>query len=197
MGTDTDLESIRHNIYMSYSQDGLWDILFGLFLLVWGNATQFELGWFPGPTFIALYLLVLALKRRITYPRIGYVKFAANNKSSRIAIAFTLTFLFNILVFLLYVGKIGEIPRGFLLFIFGVMTAMIISLIGYWWKVKRLYAWASLILTAFVIYQWLGTPVIFSFIIPGSIMWIYGMVLLFRFIRSYPRLDRENQVVNE
>ncbi len=196
MNTDANLRNLKDNIYKSFSQDGLWEILFGFFMLMWGIAVQTDMGLFPGPSFVILYIVVLLLKRRITYPRIGYVKFAENNKRSGLRSAFLVTVLFNVVFYILYINQAGNIQRSDLLFIFGMLTAVAICLIAFWWRVGRLFAFAGMVLAAFGIYQGLHTPAIFSFIVPGSIILVCGIVLLYRFIHKYPRLDREGQDEN-
>lgn len=62
MGTEEELKRIQSGIYRAYSQDGLWDMLFGWFLLVWQATIQNGTGsssWVPGPTLSSVFLLVL------------------------------------------------------------------------------------------------------------------------------------------
>ena len=72
MRPETDPKKIKRKVYMSFFQDGLWDIFLGLFLLGWGFTVWFDLPWLPGAIFVGFFWLVLGLKKKITYPRIGH-----------------------------------------------------------------------------------------------------------------------------
>ena len=103
MMNEMDTERIRRKVYMTYFQDGLWDMVLGLFLLGWGLTVSFDLPWLPGATFIAFFWLALGLKQKITYPRIGYVKAAEQrNRTIIIIIVGVVAFLFGVGVFLKY-----------------------------------------------------------------------------------------------
>ena len=63
----SDPKKIQRKVYVTYFQDGLWDVVLGLFLLGWGFAILFDFSWLPSGTFIAFFFLALGLKQKITY----------------------------------------------------------------------------------------------------------------------------------
>ena len=75
MSEKVDLKAIERKAYLSYFEDGLWDMVVGLFILCFGidMATGS-----PSSSFVlpSVMLVGWAIKKSITYPRIGYVRFA-------------------------------------------------------------------------------------------------------------------------
>ena len=188
---EIDAKKIQRKVYMTFFQDGLWDVVLGLFLLGWGFAILFDLSWLPGATFLALFWIALGLKQRITYPRIGYAKLAKQRKQmSRIVITGVVTLLLGIMVFLIVVtGGIPQFLRDYFEFLFGTILSIVIGLIGHWWGIVRWYGYAGLlfILTAFN--QWLGLSFELSLFIPGGVILLYGLLVFVRFLRRYPKVS--------
>lgn len=84
-----DLGEIERKTWMSYYQDGLWDIFFGLMLAAAALSAWFSYAGVPSPTRIPSYLAVTVLagvvmwvgKRFVTIPRLGRVKFGPARKA--------------------------------------------------------------------------------------------------------------------
>ena len=72
MRPDIEPKQLKHKVHITYFQDGLWDIVLGLFLLGWGLAVGFDMGWLPGATFVAFFWIALGLKQKVTYPQPRY-----------------------------------------------------------------------------------------------------------------------------
>lgn len=194
MRQDIDTRKIRHKVYMSYFQDGLWDIVLGLFLIGWGLAVMLDIGWLPGVSFVTFFWLALGLKQKITYPRIGYSKPAGQRKQmSRIIIAGVVTLLLGVMLFLLAVtGGTPQFLNDYFELLFGTMLAIIIGLIAYWWGIARWYVFAGLVFTLAAINQWSELSFELSFFIPGGIVLACGTFVLFRFLRDNPRVSAED-----
>ena len=193
MNYEVDPGKIRRRVYMSYFQDGLWDILLGLFLLSWGFTVLFDLSWLPGVAFICLFWLVLGIKRKITYPRTGYSRPVEQRKQMmRLIVAGVVILLFGVLLFFMaFTGGAPEFLYKYFELIFGVILAVVIALIGFWWSVFRWYGYAGLILVMAVINQWTVLSFSMSFILPGAAVLIYGVYILTRFIRNNPVIKEE------
>ena len=191
--TKDELKVIQKKVYMSYFQDGLWDILIGIFLVSWGLMFHLDMPALGGGLFIGLYFAILALKRWLTYPRLGYAKVAEEQKQKiRMVIAGTVMFLLGLMVFLLIAFEnppnwLGE----YIMFFFGCMLAAAISLLAYWWKVNHWYAYAVLIVTGVAFHQWLEAALHLSFIVPGAIIMLIGIAMLVRFLHRYPKVTEE------
>ncbi|MFC1985879.1 hypothetical protein ACFLWC_02660 [Chloroflexota bacterium] len=192
-GHEIDTKKIQRKVYLTYFQDGLWDVVLGLFLLGWGFTVWFDLPWLPGATFVAFFWLVLALKQKITYPRIGFVKLAEHKKKQvRFVITGVIALLLGLMVFLLLVmGGTPQFVRDYFELLFGTILAVVIGLIGYWWGIVRWYNYAGLVFVLATFNQWLGLSFELSFIIPGGVVLLFGLVVFTRFLRKYSRLPAE------
>ncbi len=188
-----DLKKIERTTLMIYFQDGWWDILLGIFLLGWGIGILTDTAGYTGIWFVPAYWIIWSLKRRLTNPRIGYVKVARERKTlSCLAIAGVVTFLVAIIAYFLVISaSIPVFIKGYFMFLFGAINAALASAIAYWWLVNRWYAYAVLILLGVSSYQWLDFSLPFSFIIPGSVIILSGLVILIRFLLNNPKLAEE------
>jgi hypothetical protein len=191
---ETDTKKIRRKLYISYFQDGLWDIVLGIFLLSWGITVWFNIGWLPGVTFVAFFWLALGLKQKITYPRIGYAKPADQRQQLlRIVITGIVTLLLGLIVFLIiFTDRTPQFVDNYFELIFGGILAIAVGLIGSWFGISRWYAYAAMMLVSAIANQWWGLSFEFSFILPGGIILIYGLITLFRFLRKYPEVSEES-----
>jgi len=73
------LKEIERKAWMSYFEDGLWDIFMGLLMLTTGIRSLTDNVWFTLGIFAALLISVIG-KKLITIPRIGRVKFGPARK---------------------------------------------------------------------------------------------------------------------
>ena len=194
MQTDIDLKHIKRKVYMSYFQDVLWDILLGIFLIAWGLMVTYDFVAVMGGIWVAVYFLVLGLKRLITYPRAGYIKIPeARKQQIRMVILGTVVFLAGVAMIPIFV--IDSRPEWFseyFMLMLGAMFALVVVFLASWWQVKWWYAYAAIILLAFMSHQWLDTELNLSFFIPGGIAVIYGFILLVLFLRRYPKKPPED-----
>jgi len=189
-----DTKKIQRKVYMTYFQDGVWDVVLGLFLLGWGFTVLFDLPWVPGATFVAFFWLAIGLKQKITYPRIGYAKPAEQRKlMARIIIAGAVTLLLGIMVFLLVLSNgMPQFLHDYFELLFGTILAIVIGLIGYWWGIVHWYGYAGLVFILAAFNQWLGLSFELSFIIPGGVILLYGITIFARFFRKYPKASTED-----
>jgi hypothetical protein len=194
MQTDIDLKQIKRKVYMSYFQDGLWDILLGVFLVCWGLMVTFDFVAVMGGFWLVFYMLILALKRWLVYPRAGYIKIPeARKQQIRMVILGVVVFLAGVAMIPIFI--IDSRPEWFseyFMMMLGTMFALVVVFLASWWRVNRWYAYAVLILVAFISHQWLDTELNLSFFIPGGIIAIYGFALLALFLRRYPKKPPED-----
>ena len=61
MQANVDLKQIKKKVYLSYFQDGLWDILLGLSITGWGLMFVLEFTAIMGGVWVGLYFLILAI----------------------------------------------------------------------------------------------------------------------------------------
>lgn len=193
---DVNLKKIQRKVYMSYFQDGIWDIFLGLFLLGWGLSIITEAVFLPGVFFVVIYFTIWGVKKWLTYPRMGYVKFSATSRriiKTRFVILLTAVFLLGFLVSLLMgIGTTPQWLTDYFPLLFNGMLALIVCLAAYWVRVNRFYLHAALIFLAAVSHQWLGFQWEFGFIGAGSIIVLIGLGFLISFLRKYPKLAEES-----
>jgi len=194
MQTDIDLKQIQRKVYMSYFQDGLWDILLGVFLVCWGLMVTFDFVPVMGGFWLVFYLLVLGLKRWLVYPRAGYIKIPeARRQQIRMVILGGVVFLAGVAMIPIFV--IDSRPEWFseyFMLMLGAMFTLIIVFLAGWWRVNRWYAYAAMVLLAFMSHQWLDTELNLSFFVPGIIIAVYGLISLYLFLRRYPKKPSED-----
>lgn len=193
MRIETDPQKIRRKVYLTYFKDGLWDIALGLFLLGWGFTVWFDLPWLPGAVFVSFFWLVMDLKKKITYPRIGLATpTEQRNRAIKIAIAGIVILLAIIVLLPLINSEKVRWLHDYFEFLFGSAIAIAIGIVGYWWKIYRWYLYAIMLFIPFVFYQWNDLSFSLSFIIPGGIITLCGLTILSHFLRKYPIVSEED-----
>jgi len=195
MVQDVSLKEIQRKVYMSFFQDGLWDILLGLFILGWGLAILTDLAYLPGVTFIGLYFAIWGLKKRLTYPRIGYARFSATSRrriTTKFIILGVAVLLVGVMVAVLWgIRTRPQWLTDYFPLIFNGILAAIVCFIGYWARAKRFYGYAVLIFLGAVFHLWLGAEWEFGFIGAGGIILLIGLGVLIIFLRRYPKMAEE------
>lgn len=196
MTQEADLKQIERRAWSSYFQDGLTDLYGGFILLGLGLTMLTDQMWW-----LALMLVgtaVLWSRKRLTYPRMGYVKFSpqreARTKRARIAagIAVAGTLLLGVILFtLLWTNGLPQWLEAWLadyfLVAFAVMVGAIIALGAYLLGVARFYAYAVLVFAAFIAAQLFDISPGLPVTIAAGIIVIYGLAILVRFLRKYPK----------
>ncbi len=195
MVSDVNLKEIQRKVYMSFFQDGLWDIFLGLFIVGWGLSILTEAAYLPGVSFIGIYFVIWGVKKWLTYPRIGYARFSATSRrriKARSVIILTVVLLLGVVVGVLW--GIGTRPQwlvDYFPLVFNGMLAAIVCFAAYWARVNRFYLHAALIFLGAVFHLWLGIRWEFGFIGAGGIIVLIGVGLLIRFLRKYPKMVEE------
>jgi hypothetical protein len=201
MNKEMSLREVEKRTYMSYHQDGLLDIFVGVYVLLFAlgillmTVTDFTT-WFVIPAiFPAIMLPVwISVKKRITMPRIGYVKFGVRgaNKLMAIFLGLTVAGLGVFMVFTFASRSQGWaltlrnliISNGMI--IIGIGAASISSLFAYTMGLKRLYAYGLLTLALFFTGHFTTIPFGYFLLTIGLVIIINGFVILMRFTRKYP-----------
>ncbi|MDH5733876.1 MAG: hypothetical protein OEY88_08870 [Candidatus Bathyarchaeota archaeon] len=198
---ETNLKEVEKKTYMSYHQDGLIDILVGIYVLMFGSGilfltlTDFSTLFVVIPAiFPAIMIPVwISAKKRITMPRIGYVKFRSRG-AYRLMAVFLGLMVFGLGTFMAFTFASSQgwaltlrnlvVLNGMI--IIGVAAATISSLFAYTMGLKRLYAYGLLTLVLFLIGHFITIPFGYFLVTIGLVIIITGFVLLMRFIRKYP-----------
>ncbi len=192
MIADINLKEIQRKVYMSFFQDGLWDIFLGLFLLGWGLAILTDIAYLPGITFIGLYFSIWGVKKRLTYPRIGYARFSETSRrkiSARVLILGVVVLLVGVMVAVLWgIDRRPQWLADYFPLIFNGILAAVVCVVAYWARINRFYLYAALIFLGGVFNLWLGVRWEFGFIGAGCVIVLIGVVVLIIFLRKYPKM---------
>jgi len=201
MVEDISLKEIQRKVYMTFFQDGLWDIFLGFFILGWGLAILTDLAYLPGVIFMGLYFAIWGVKKRLTYPRIGYARFSETSRR-RITAKFIILGVAVLLVGVMVAVLWGTRTRpqwlaDYFPLIFNGILAAIVCFVAYWARVKRFYGYAILIFLGAVFHLWLGIEWEFGFIGAGGSILLTGLGVLIIFLRKYPKMVEEAQNSNQ
>ncbi|MCZ2808281.1 MAG: hypothetical protein O2V44_02890 [Candidatus Bathyarchaeota archaeon] len=202
MKKDTSLREIEKKTYMSYHQDGLLDIFVGVYVLLFGSGILLRSvadfsTWFVIPAIFPAIMVPIwiSFKKKITIPRIGYVKFGfrSANKLMAVLLGLMVAGLGAFMVFGLgaFMGQGWAltlrnliIPNSMI--IIGIGAAIISSLFAYTMGLKRLYVYGLLTLVMFLTGHFITIPFEYFLLTIGLAIIIYGLVLLKQFIQKYP-----------
>ncbi len=134
-----------------------------------------------------------AAKRILTIPRIGFVKFSPHRAKAMQTIAlivFSLFALLGVVAFMQTEG--GGTPLWLLIaienymLVIGVSVATSFCALGYTFRIKRMYAYALMTLIMFVTGHFLSYPLHYYLTLLGTLILLFGLAMLIRFIRRYP-----------
>ena len=212
MEQSIDLKQLERKVWTSFFEDGIWDICLGLWLMAMAVGSLLTDGGVPEATQIIVYislitaacLFLLLGKRFITVPLIGRVTFRAKGKTriKKTIVLFAVSALVGLIAFsAVAFSASGYISRALPMDIFvpaiwvGNML-IVFSLAAYVLHYKRLY----LIGVMFAI----GLPLdiilrevthqdltFIAFGLPAMVILTMGAIVLIRFLRKYPRLEKE------
>ena len=193
MAEKINLKKIERKVYMSYHQDGLIDVFAGFFILSFGLWLFLDMAWMGWILWFVAVSAYAAAKRVLTIPRIGFVKFAPHRVKALMTITvivFSLFALLGVVAFMQVEG--GGTPIWLLLVIenymlvIGVSVAASFCVVGYTFRISRMYAYALLTLVIFVTGHFLYFPLYYYMTLLGALILLTGLTMLIRFVRRYP-----------
>jgi hypothetical protein len=189
------LKELERRAYLSYHQDGILDMFIGFSILLFGMWMLADMAYLAG-AFVAIFTPIYAqVKKQITVPRLGYVKFAPSRmaKSKRtvllLVIAGVLAFIPGVLLFI-------TTQRGILapiqllieygMIVIGVAGMVLLAAVAYITEIRRLYAYSALFFAMFTGGYFLSIPFVYYIMMLGAVIMLVGLYLLIRFLRTYP-----------
>ena len=203
-----DLKKVEKQTYRFTFSDGLYDMAYGS--LIFFIAIAPILREILYPSYIIFMILPATLililgKRFITVPRIGIAKFKQNRTKSRKKIALLITILVPItviLVLLTYLGAYNIKVGGYIVPVgAGLFALILLSIIAYTMDYAHFYLYAVSIglgiPLAALLKPIFGEPLhyLISFGISGTLIFIYGIITLIKFIKKYPIPNEETTYV--
>lgn len=210
MSEKIDLEQIEKKSWRSTFQDGLWDIYLGLLFMGFGifsqlfdsvsavNAIIIITIWY-----VSAFFFFFIGKKKITQPRMGFVKFGKKRKSKKIKLSIFLMFMVSVNIIFLFLPLSGfELtlnPLIFLLIVGLVFITLPLCVIAYFLEFDRLYLMAIMgglgLFISELIHPVVGNPLhmLLTYCPIGGIIVVWGAIVLIRFIKKYP-LPKSEQI---
>jgi hypothetical protein len=206
MSLNINLKELERKAWMSYFQDGLWDIYLGLLLLamaVWallsdvGFSESWGMALFIGLEVLAMLVLWVG-KKVITVPRMGRVKFGPRRKAKlnwvRVVLLLSVLVGAGVLVAGLAMrgNRLEQLSVAFLFPAAWVVNAVVVFSLGaYFLDFSRLYLigimYALPVPLDIVFRKFSDIDLSFlAFGAPAMVILIIGLVMFARFLREYP-----------
>ena len=184
--------------------DGLMDIALGSAFLVATVSVLTGIVLYTSWFYLFLILIIRFLRTRVTHPRIGCATYKATSENLQKGLVLSsiaglvVLGLFLTLFLLLRNGLSDGARRAlstWLPVLVGAFIATAVMVSGRIFLLKRFYAYGPLILVSFLLIPLvkLENTALISLICCGLVILITGVIVLFRFIRSYPVLEGEHE----
>ena len=197
MNEKINLKEIERKAYTSYHQDGVIDITiafttFFLSIIMIGDITL--LGGIGGMSGILAILFYTGLKKIVTIPRIGYVKFPQQRTQRITTIAVILGTLSAVMGLVAFMQTTSSGTPDWLMLLIdnymltiGIGVSFLFLFGGYAFKTKRIYAYALLTLVMFVAGHFMTIPLFYYLTALGTIVLAVGLTMLIRFVGKNPK----------
>lgn len=198
MTNQPNLKEIERRAYTSYHQDGLLDIFVGVYIAAFGLGIVADKVWgldegsIMPVIFVAVMLPIwIAAKRKITMPRIGFVKFGPQGKNQLMAVFLGLMFA-GIGVWVAFtLFQNGRPPWLDIIFqngllVVGIGSLAVCILFGFTMGLSRLYAYGLLALIVLAVGHFMGIFFAYLLLPLGITVMVTGFALLIDFVRKYP-----------
>ena len=202
MTQDADLKQIERRAYVSYFQDGLWDIVIGLVAAAWAvgpllsdlGLSDLWVGAIFLPFSAVAYAIFWAGKRFVTRPRMGLVRFGPKRKARLTKILAVTTALLTVGLVVGIVASISGTTSGWVYpAAFCAVLLAGFSLGAYFLDFPRLYLYGALLALSLpigeVLFRYAGVahhgwPATFG--VSAAVMLLIGVTLFARFVYKYP-----------
>jgi hypothetical protein len=193
MTQNINIKELERKAFTSYHEDGLVDIFAGAWLLFFGLFSMCtDKPWFAGmfPVY-GLPLFALA-KKKITVPRIGYVKFSQQRTSLMFIVYLWIAILFTVFGIVYYTDNapswIYPLLYDYPKLLSGIIIGSLFFVCALVTGILRFYAYFALILAVSVTGHVLGSHIRYEYfpVGLGVLILSVGIVVLIQFIQTYP-----------
>jgi hypothetical protein len=197
MFTCSSTKQLNRKTYNAYHRDGIIDLLVGLTLLGFGLWLLYDNVLFTYISWLSFGFYGF-LKKTITIPRFGYVRFKEDKKQRYLLFGFGI-----ILILLLLVARFTLLDResadlfasAFLrknhVYIMSSIGSGILLIYGLDRGIYRFAVYGLSLFTTLLIFFFQGIPGRIALFLLGGIVVIVGVILLITFIQSHPSPPQE------
>jgi hypothetical protein len=193
MTDEINLKEIERKAWISYFEDGLWDLFFGVLFLISGiRSLTDNVSYVGGLYALLLVVCILILpigKKRITIPRLGYVKFGPARKlrQSKAIAVLAISVLATFALLMLSKSGLALPPKMLISPIIAGWIAVVFGVLAYYLDFKRLFAYGVLFAISEVLSGLFGEPIgSIMQTISGVAVLVVGIAVFMRFMRRYP-----------
>jgi hypothetical protein len=200
MNAKLHLKQLRRKAYLGYHQDGIIDLLIGATIIGFGfwrmtdNIVFTSLSWLS-------FSLYVGLKRMVTIPRFGYVRFDEVQRKTQISIGLGLLIILMLAIGgLLFFARPDQLSpemltfmRKFHEFVMSGIGAATMILFGLLFGITRIVGYGIFMLISLWFAIQIGFPGDLTLLTIGGLILIVGFILLANFIRRYPVQSTESE----
>lgn len=196
-----DLENLEKETYSSFHNDGILEMLLGLWMIIFGIGLAYDMAFIGGVLAATGYPLWLVARKLITEPRLGLVNFGKQRQDiikqglSALLVLMIVSFVFNLSLYYLAASSPeskawlkNHMPAIAPLYIIIILMMVLCARL---FDVKKLYYYAAgsfFVLVLGAVFS-LHDAVILS--ANGSFFAVIGVVTLFNFVKKYPVVGKE------
>jgi len=204
------LKEIERKAYRSFFQDGIYDVVWGIMLIGFGLSPLLKNIGLARPLNIVVFpilalVILLVGKKYITTPRLGVVKFGPKRKSDKQKMwkLASIIMLIQIILILLIKNEafssLGEMHKSnsIIPLIVSLFLVTFSAIIAHFLGFPRFFLFGLMMAISYpaagILYKYIGAPLdgLIPFCISGLILVFYGIVLLIRFLKKYPKSELE------
>jgi len=193
MEKNINLKEIERKVYTLYHEDGIIDIFAGAWILVFGIlAIRTDRVWVAGMFPVYGLALFVAIKKKITVPRIGYMKFNHRQKSKIEKVFFSIHIVIYSFAILLYTHNtpswIDTLFQEYPMLFFGAIVTLFFIVAVWTLNIRRFYAYALLTLIVSIGGHMIDTDVSYGVfpVLLGVLIMSAGVLMLNQFLQKYP-----------
>lgn len=187
---DKKLKRLEDDTYLHYHQDGLIDITIGFVITLFAVGMEFNAN-LSGLFAPAAFFIYMAIKHKITIPRIGKVKLQSDHKTHKqsmiVLITGTLLFCFFVFSYIFFRKSLTPASlNAFPTFPVGVIFGLGLFIIAIMTKVYRFIFYAILIMASVFIGPMINIHDGYHIGFVGTFLVMSGTMMLIMFVRKYP-----------
>lgn len=194
MNQKINLKEIERKAYTSYHQDGILEIAIAFTILIFAVVMLGDMPWMGGMAGILAVSVYAGMKKLVTIPRIGYVKFPQQRSQKIVALTLVLGIASMVAGLFAFMQTTSSGTPDWLLFLIdnymltiGVAVAVLFLLGSYALKTKRISVYSLLTLVMFVGGHFLSFPLYYYLTVLGIIILASGFAMMIRFVNMYPK----------
>jgi hypothetical protein len=196
MTTSPDLAATERRVFSAFWQDGVLDLLVGAALMSIGMVWLLDMIWLTAIVPASAIVVWPILRRTITEPRLGQVRFRADRRHrlrhGLIAVVSLGMVLFAFAATHIHGGLDQRDPLRWLAPAIPSLLLTLLALSAFEiLRLPRLLAYAGALAAAGLLAAALRLEPGWPILTGGAVVSIAGIVLLVCFVRGFPRLPRE------